>query len=245
MPQPAPRLIDRLGNVAAQLRGQSGDQHRVLLIGLIEVRSSLRRDHEVSIGCTHTNGMPAVGGQLPQHPPPVPGRLARHRHPPASPSPRHARRPSPAPRPDPRPGTGTSCGRSPSSRDRSPRPSACASARSIPTIAFVTGTSARSRSSRALRLRSPRDTPLPLPMNVLLLRGTPSPKRIRGTFLRHEPTRRTSFYAAQRAWAGGQAGSTSARFSNPRGTTGLWLLPPGRPAADTAVAARPKSNPST
>jgi hypothetical protein len=32
-------------------------------------------------------------------------------------------------------------------------------------------------------------------MNVLLLRGTPSPKRIRGTFLRHEPTRRTSFYA--------------------------------------------------
>jgi hypothetical protein len=36
-------------------------------------------------------------------------------------------------------------------------------------------------------------------MNVLLLRGTPSPKRIRGTFLRHEPTRRTSFYAAHRA----------------------------------------------
>jgi hypothetical protein len=35
-------------------------------------------------------------------------------------------------------------------------------------------------------------------MNVLLLRGTPSPKRIRGTFLRHEPTRRTSFYAAIR-----------------------------------------------
>jgi hypothetical protein len=35
-------------------------------------------------------------------------------------------------------------------------------------------------------------------MNVLLQRGTPSPKRIRGTFLRHEPTRRTSFYAAMR-----------------------------------------------
>ena len=33
-------------------------------------------------------------------------------------------------------------------------------------------------------------------MNVLLQRGTPSPKRIRGTFLRHEPTRRTSVYAA-------------------------------------------------
>ena len=57
----------------------------------------------------------------------------------------------------------------------------------------------RSRSSRALRLRSPRDTPLPLPMNVLLLRGTPSPKRIRGTFPRHAPTRRTSVYAADRA----------------------------------------------
>jgi hypothetical protein len=35
-------------------------------------------------------------------------------------------------------------------------------------------------------------------MNVLLSRGTPSPKRIRGTFLRHEPTRRTCFYAAER-----------------------------------------------
>jgi hypothetical protein len=34
-------------------------------------------------------------------------------------------------------------------------------------------------------------------MNVLLLRGIPSPKRIRGTFLRHEPTRRTCFYAAE------------------------------------------------
>ena len=40
-------------------------------------------------------------------------------------------------------------------------------------------------------------------MNVLLLRGTPSPKRIRGTFLRHEPTRRTCFYAAWRAFFAG------------------------------------------
>src|SRR5262245_52867319 len=31
------------------------------------------------------------------------------------------------------------------------------------------------------------------------MRGTPSPKRIRRTFLRHEPTRRTSFYAADGA----------------------------------------------
>lgn len=33
------------------------------------------------------------------------------------------------------------------------------------------------------------------------------------------PAGPTSACAAQRAWAGGQAGSTSARFSNPRGTT--------------------------
>src|SRR6476660_1642624 len=52
----------------------------------------------------------------------------------------------------------------------------------------------RSRAKRALRLRSPRDTPLALPTNVLLLRwDTKSDKRIKRTFLRHGPTRRTSF----------------------------------------------------
>src|SRR5438552_10218387 len=72
----------------------------------------------------------------------------------------------------------------------------------MPTIAFTDGTSTRSRASRALRLRSPRDTPLPLPMNVLLLRWDTKPdKRIRGTFLRPASTRRTSFYAADRAGA--------------------------------------------
>src|SRR5262249_9143287 len=74
------------------------------------------------------------------------------------------------------------------------------SARSMPTIALLSGTRARSRASRALRLRSPRDTPLPLATNVLLMRGTPSPKRIRRTFPRPGPTRRTSFYAAWRAF---------------------------------------------
>ena len=45
-----------------------------------------------------------------------------------------------------------------------------------------------------LRLRSPRDTPLALPTNVLLLRWDTKPdKRIRRTFLRHGPTRRTTF----------------------------------------------------
>jgi hypothetical protein len=68
-----------------------------------------------------------------------------------------------------------------------------------PPIAFVTGSKIRSRPRRALRLRSPRETPLSVAMNVLLLHGTPGPKRIRGTFLRHEPTRRTCFYAAIRA----------------------------------------------
>jgi hypothetical protein len=44
-----------------------------------------------------------------------------------------------------------------------------------------------------LRLRSPRDTPLPLPMNVLLLRGTPSPKRIRGrSYVTHRHAERVS-----------------------------------------------------
>jgi hypothetical protein len=62
------------------------------------------------------------------------------------------------------------------------------------TIAFVTGTMLRSQAKRALRLRSPRDTPLALPTNVLLLRWDTKPdKRIKRTFLRHGPTRRTSF----------------------------------------------------
>src|SRR6266536_1322600 len=70
----------------------------------------------------------------------------------------------------------------------------------MPTIAFTDGTRTRNRASRALRLRSPRDTPLPLPMNVLLLRWDTKPdKRIRRTFLRPASTRRTSFYAADRA----------------------------------------------
>jgi hypothetical protein len=41
---------------------------------LSKVRSSLRRAHEVCIGCTHERHA-TVGGQLAHHPPPVPGRL--------------------------------------------------------------------------------------------------------------------------------------------------------------------------
>ena len=35
MPQPPPGLVDRFGHVAAQLRGQAGDEHRVLVVGLV------------------------------------------------------------------------------------------------------------------------------------------------------------------------------------------------------------------
>ena len=196
VPQPRPGLIDGLGHVAAQLRGQPGDQHRVLVVGLVEGQvlgpPRPRRHQRLHAHERHL----AVGGQLAQHPPPVPGRLARHRHP------RPARRrgtgggPDPAPTPDPTPCTGTFGARSPSSRDRSPRPSACRLPGRSPRSRSSPAPGPASRASRALRLRSPRDTPLPLLMNVLLLRGTPSPKRIRGTFPRHLPTRRTCFYAA-------------------------------------------------
>jgi hypothetical protein len=75
------------------------------------------------------------------------------------------------------------------------------------------GSCARNLASRALRLRSPRDTPLALPTNVLLLRWDTKPdKRIRRTFLRLEPTRRTSFYAATGARQVRQCGLSSTRL---------------------------------
>src|SRR5580704_7085315 len=99
-------------------------------------------------------------------------------------------------------------------------------------IALDTGTSTRSRASRALRLRSPRDTPLPLPMNVLLLRRTPSPKRVKGTFLRHEPTRRTSFYAAPGACLGHDHRSCSTALRAPP-PADRW---PHRPSGQSRLA---------
>ena len=81
MPQPRPRLIGRLGDIAAQLRGEPGDQHRVFLAGLIAGQvlgpPRPRGDHRLHAHERHRT----VRSQLPQHPPPVPGRLARHRHP--------------------------------------------------------------------------------------------------------------------------------------------------------------------
>ena len=163
------------GHVAAQLGGQPGDEHRVLLIGLV-VRQVLgpprpRGHHRLHADERHR----PVGGELPEHPPPVPGRLAGHRHageararPPGPP-------PSPARRRDPRPGTGTSYAPAPSSRDRTRRPSASHRPGRSRRSRSLTGTSPRSRASLALRLRSPRDTPLPLPTNVLLLRWDTKP----------------------------------------------------------------------
>ena len=187
----APRLIHRLRDIAAQLRREPGDQHGVFLIGLVpgQVLSAPRprRHHRLH---AHERHQP-VRSQLPQHPPPVPGRLARHRH------------PGPALRRGP-------CGGPVQSRAQVPgaapeRP-ACNDSRVVighhdhlllvgqvdPDIVFVTGTSTRNRPSRALRFRSPRETPLPLPMNVLLPRGTPARSASGGRSSVTPPTRTTS-----------------------------------------------------
>jgi hypothetical protein len=58
MPQPAPGLVDRLGHVAAQLRGQPGNQHRVLVVGLVERQVLGPAAQAATTGCTHTNGIP-------------------------------------------------------------------------------------------------------------------------------------------------------------------------------------------
>jgi hypothetical protein len=54
---PGPGLIDRFRLITAQLRCEASDQHRVFSSVLWTVKSSARRDHEVSVGCTHTNDM--------------------------------------------------------------------------------------------------------------------------------------------------------------------------------------------
>ena len=177
MPQPPPRLIDRLGNITAQLRRQPRDQHRVLLIE--SYRTSGPRSAATTTSPAAARTRTACPGRRPAGPAPATGARSAHTTP--SPPPHLAAaaglRPSPAPRRDPRPGTE----RPPGDHLRVVigRHDHLLDARQVdPGDRFDTGTQARSRSSRALRLRSPRDTPLPLPMNVLLLVGTPSPKRI-------------------------------------------------------------------
>jgi hypothetical protein len=48
MPQPAPRLINRFGDVAAQLGRQPSDDHGVFLVGLVEgqVLAAARPRHQ-------------------------------------------------------------------------------------------------------------------------------------------------------------------------------------------------------
>ena len=79
--QPAPGLIDRFGQVAAQLRGQPGDQHRVLVVGLVGGQvlalAGPGGQHRLH---AHERHAP-LGSQLAQHPPPVPGGFTGHRDP--------------------------------------------------------------------------------------------------------------------------------------------------------------------
>ena len=118
VPQPAPGLIDRFGQVAAQLRGQPGDQHRVLLVGLV--------DWSGPRSCAPTRSASAARTRTaspgPRRAGPAPATGARSAHTttvtPANPARRRARRPSPTPHPGPRPCTGTSAAPAPSSRGR-------------------------------------------------------------------------------------------------------------------------------
>ena len=70
--QPAPGLIDRFGEVAAQLCGQPRDQHSALVVGLVGGQVLALAGPEVSIGCTHTNDMPRSAASWPS---------TRHRRP--------------------------------------------------------------------------------------------------------------------------------------------------------------------
>src|SRR5664280_2842916 len=167
---------------------------------LSKVRSSLRRAHEVSKVCTQTNAIPRSAANWPStrqrcpvgsHATVTPAKPALLACWPAqsNANPRsHARQ--------------RNVRRARIFESWSVTTTICLlSARSIPTIALHTGTNTRSRESRALRLRSPRETPLPLLIErpPLCVRDIKPDKRIRRTFLRRAPTRRTSFYAAGRA----------------------------------------------
>ena len=78
--QPRLHRIGPLRLITAQLTGQPRDQHRVLRVRLVPVRSSLSRARQAQQRPHAHQGQPPRGGELIQDPPPVPGRLARHRH---------------------------------------------------------------------------------------------------------------------------------------------------------------------
>jgi hypothetical protein len=81
VPQPRPYRIGALRLITAQLAGQPRDQHRVLGVRLVPGSGPRPPGPgRPSSSCTHTNARPPPGRELIQDPPPVPGRLARHRH---------------------------------------------------------------------------------------------------------------------------------------------------------------------
>jgi hypothetical protein len=138
--QSAPDLIDRFGQVAAQLRGQPGDQYCVLVVGLVGgqvlVLAGTGSQHRLHTVERHA----PLAGQLAQHPPAMAGGFTRHRDPGIA-------------------GAGAALTSPVQRRTEIPGLALERSARSILTIAFVTGTAARSLLSRAFLLRSPRETP--------------------------------------------------------------------------------------
>nr|WP_228255046.1 hypothetical protein [Ornithinimicrobium avium] len=79
VPQAAPGLIDRFRQVAAQLSDQPGDQHGVLVVGLVErqVLGLARPGGDRGLHA-HERHAP-VSRELAQDPPPVPGRLTGDR----------------------------------------------------------------------------------------------------------------------------------------------------------------------
>ena len=165
MPQPAPGLVEWLGHVAAQLRGQPGDHHRVLLVGLVEgqvlglagPRHQQRlHAHERHPAAARPAGPAPATGARSARTPPSPGEPRR----PGSPA------PSPAPHPAPRPGTGTSPGQH--LRVVIGHHDHLLAIGQVDPDDRVAWQQLAQPASLALRLRSPRDTPLPLPMNVLL-----------------------------------------------------------------------------
>jgi len=81
VPQPAPGLIQWFWDVAAQLRGQPRNEDSVFLIGLVEGQVLAAPRPRSQQGLHTDERHPAVGCQLAEHPPAVPGRLTRHAHP--------------------------------------------------------------------------------------------------------------------------------------------------------------------
>ena len=103
VPQPPPGLVDRFGQVAAQLAGQPGDQDRVLVVGLVRwsgprscaptPRPPVARTRTTSRAGRRAGPAPATGARS-AHTPPSP-RRTRPSRPARRPSPARLRGPTP------------------------------------------------------------------------------------------------------------------------------------------------------